>query len=100
MATPAQILLPDPNGMYSCSLPVKSSLRPPPPSAGKNLSGMKCSGSFHTAGSLWIAHTLTNTRAPAGTRWPPTVASSPGQCGTISGSAGCSRSVSLTTRFR
>jgi hypothetical protein len=57
---PGHIHRPDLNGGSSKSCPFTSILLP------TNLSGRNSSGACHSAGSLLMVHTLTNTRAPLG----------------------------------
>ncbi|KAF4390188.1 hypothetical protein G4B88_005106 [Cannabis sativa] len=74
---PGQILLPEPNGMYSKLLPLKSI------ELSTNLSGIKFSGSIQYFGSLPIAHKFTTTLVFIGSR----------------GAGGCNLKVSLITDF-
>uniref|UniRef100_A0A0E0EZV5 Uncharacterized protein n=1 Tax=Oryza meridionalis TaxID=40149 RepID=A0A0E0EZV5_9ORYZ len=101
MATPspAQILLPTPNGIIRTSrLPVTSTPSPSPPA--RNRSGMNSIGFSHSLSSLPISATMKFTVAPLGMRYPPTSVSSAILCGSTKWAGGCLRRPSRMTAFR
>ncbi|GAB4848500.1 hypothetical protein Ancab_003205 [Ancistrocladus abbreviatus] len=86
---PGQDLLPDPNGMNSKLLPLKSGAL-----WFKNLEGLKLSGSVHESLSRPMAHALIMTLDLAGIKYPATSASSAVSC-RRRGMGGWRRRVSL-----
>ncbi|XBJ16994.1 hypothetical protein VPH35_002268 [Triticum aestivum] len=101
MATPspAQILLPTPNGIILISLlPATSTPSPSPP--GKNRSGTNSIGFSHSRSSLPISATMKFTVAPFGIRYPSISMSSIALCGSTKCAGGCLRSPSRTTALR
>ncbi|KAF7836087.1 Cytochrome P450 [Senna tora] len=78
---PGHILLPDPKGMYSKLVPVKSR------DVSWNLSGMKLSASYHSLGSLASAHALIMTLVFLGMIYPPMLQGSLHSLGSNKGAA-------------
>ncbi|KAM3371367.1 hypothetical protein ACQJBY_018656 [Aegilops geniculata] len=89
--SPGHLRLPIPNGImnFPSALPCS------------NLSGLNSSGAGpHAAGSRWMAYALTSTIVPAATSYPWSRQSAAASCGSSSGAAGHSRSVSLMMQWR